>query len=554
LGRFSKAIDSVVTAFSPVRGLRRAEARTRLSVAEKTSNFLDENLERILRRKAELSAGGFQSADQSRSAHSWMTSRLSPDSALEADRQTMIERTDSAIKNYELAVNHVEGRVVRVAGCGMTVDPDIVEADGISAEQATELNHTLRDNWERTAERIGKHDEALWEIQHLIQRNWEERGEWFILIGDEYDPLSPTTLKIEVIDPDRVSTPPGMEADKKVRMGVEMDDSGDVIAYHVKVSQPGDTVDVRENWKRIEAKYSNGLPRIIHHFARKKARQHRGFPQMQVGQKRLKNAEEYAEAELERNWIASCFAAFVSSDLEMGDAMNSHGVVTDGSGNRIRDINPGTIHYKGLGDSVEFSNPSGAPTTFQQFMEYEGRMFAAGCNTSYELLANTWSGLSYSAGRILWNVEEGVCSVLQKGHIKTITAIYRHFVTRCVTSGLIEVSQAAYRSQPWLYWAATVIPPAKASIDPAREDRNDLTLVEAGVIPHSTVVEKKNGMPADKVYQRINRNRREMEENDINTTMPNMGRDKQNPPTQIGDANQASSDANSERQESGVAE
>ena len=37
----------------------------------------------------------------------------------------MCDRADSAYKNYELATNHVEGRVIRVAGSGMTVEPEI---------------------------------------------------------------------------------------------------------------------------------------------------------------------------------------------------------------------------------------------------------------------------------------------------------------------------------------------------------------------------------------------------------------------------------------------
>lgn len=556
MGWFSNRCDSLVDAVSPERGNRRRQARLRREYAEKVRDAYEHAYKK---RQDELSSGGFASAEQSRDAASWLTSKLSADSALESDRPTMIERADSALKNYEMAVAHREGRVTRVAGAGMTIDPEIGGDDEgqITPEQAAKWNKTLRLNWERTAECIGRDGQALWEIQHEMQRDWESRGEWFVLIGDERDPFAPTTLKVEVIDPDRVSTPPGKEGNHRIRMGVQLDARGRAIGYWVRDSHPGDTLEIKESWTYYEKKLANGQFRMIHHYARIKRGQHRGYPQMQVGTKRLKNAEEYAEAELERNNIGSCLAAFVRSDSEILAEMEAAGVVTNADGNKVRDISPGMVQYLGPADEVTFSNPTGAPASFTQFMEYEGRQFAAGCGTAYELLSGDWKSLSYSTGRVLFNIEEATVGVLQKGHAKTLHAIYRNFVTRAVTGvdPILAIDQSAYRSAPWLYWAARIIAPPSMSIDPQREDRNELTLIEAGVKPHSDFVERKNGQPADKVYAKIKRNREEMSENKINTTMPQMGRDAPSgrSPTQAGDTNQESSDANSNAQAAGVA-
>lgn len=553
-GWFARSVDRFVNAVSPERGNARARARLQREYADHLRDLADMQMSR---RRDQLSAGGFASAESSRDQHSWLTSKLSPDSALESDRPAMIERADSALKNYEMAVAHREGRVMRVAGVGMSVDPEVApDAEaGITEEQAKSLNKKLRTAWERTAECIGRDGQAWWEIQHEMQRDWESRGEWFVLIGDEYDPLAPTTLKVEVIHPDRIATPPGKEGDARVRMGVQLDAKGRAIGYWVRDAHAGDTIDVKETWTYYPKKLANGQFRMVHHFARIERGQHRGFPQMQVGTKRLKNAEEYAAAELERNNIGACMAAFVRTDSAILDEMTSAGVVTDADGVRQRDIVPGMIQYLGPADEVDFSNPQGAPSSFVPFQEYEGRQFAAGAGTAYELLSGDWKSLSWSTGRVLFNIEERTTSVLQKGHAKTFAAIYRNLVTRCVTNGFIDVEQPAYRSAPWLYWAARFIPPPTMAVDPPREDRNDLTLIEAGVKPHSDFVEKKNGMPADVVYARIKRNRELMEEFDINTTMPQMGRDAKQTggaPTQAGDGNQASSDANSERQATGA--
>lgn len=478
----------------------------------------------------------------------------------------MIERADSARKNYELGTAHIEGRRVRVVGCGFTIDPDIdFEEVEQSEETVEEWNSTLRRNWERTASRLGKRGEELWELQQLCQEYWERRGEWFMLVGDRYDPLAPTTLKAEVIHPDRVTTPPSEGSVKNrdvapwiglefVRMGVQLTREMDIAGYYVRDTHPGDDKLFKETWTFYPATYPNGLPRMIHHFHRVDEGQHRGFPRMQVGTKRLKNSEDYDEAERDRNYVGACLAAIVRSDMPTEDAMASTGVVTHTDGRRDRDINPGMIHYVGEADGVETTNPGGAPQSFSDYMEYEGRMFAAGAGSPYEMLTGNWQNLAYNAARIIWNLDEATVDVLQKGHIKTMLSIYAHFVTRMVVTGEVEIDPVAYRSAPWQYWAGRPIPPARASIDPSREDRNELVLIESGIKPHSDMVERKTGQPASSIYRRIFQNFKLMNLWKINTTMPNMGRDAKtgNAPTQAGDKNQQSSDANSEPTEAVV--
>jgi len=559
MSRVANFLDSIAFTVSPKWGNSRLSARRHRQIVDSAW----ERYERESRARGFSigGSGGFHSAERTRDQENWLTSKLSPASALEHDRPDMIERADSAYKNYELGTSFVEGRVTRVAGCGMSIDPDIEAGEGITEDQANTWNDLLRKNWDRQAEAIGKHGESLWEIQHLMQRYWDRRGEWFLLVGDQYNPLTPTTLVVEVIHPDRVSTPDGKLGDAMVRMGIQLDANGTAIGCYIRDTHPGDDKNLKQTWTYYPFKYSNGLPRVIHHFRRVDAGQHRGYPQMQVGLRRLKNSEDYDDAERDRLYVQSCLAAFVHSELPPDDLMTSQGVVSDADGKRVREINPGMIHYTGVSDNVTLSQPSGPPTAFGPYMEHEARMFAAGAGGSYEAIAGNWSGISYSGGRIIWNVEEGTVDVLQMGHAKTVLALYRHFVLRAAISGIVDIDQVALRGEPWTYWAARVIRPKRMSIDPAREDRNELVKIEAGVKPASDFVEKENGMPAEKVYARIKRDRANREEYGLEIHMPQMGRDQElmpdgekpgGAPTQRGDKNQESSDANSERQAVGT--
>lgn len=557
--RIGAVIDSCVSVVDPKAGNARWAARARRELAE---DFIDRRRRKFSTDRSDDSGGGgFRSAQRTADQQNWLTSRLSPDSALEQDRAEMCRRADSAYKNYELATAHVEGRVVRVAGCGMTVDPDIdFEEIGRGEDEVDEINLVLRKGWERTVCRLGKRGEELWEIQHLMVRYWERRGEWFVLVGDRYDALAPTTLKIEVIHPDRVETPPSSGSvsniadapwigDQYVRMGMQLTRDGDVIGCYIRDTHPGDDKLIKETFTYFPILFPNGLPRVIHHFAKYDEGQHRGYPRMQSGMKRLKNAEEYDEAELERNYVGACLAAIVRTELPVDDVAAQHGVVEDSDGRRQRDVVPGMFHYVGESDAVETLNPSGAPQSFDKYMEYEGRMFSVGAGSTYEMVSGNWGNLAYNAARIIWNLDEAKVDVDQRGHIKTVVAIYWHYVMRMVVTGQVEIDALAFRSEPWLYCACRPIAPARASIDPSREDRNEMVLIEGNIKPHSDMVERKTGQPASTIYRRIAQCFKLMKLWDLNPTMPNMGRDGEaegKSPTQAGDKNQDSSDANSE--------
>lgn len=540
MGWLSKTIDTAVTAVSPQAGLRRSRARLRMEITEAQAIGIRRN----------LSSGGYASAERSRDSHSWLTSRLSPQSAIESDRPEMLRRADAVYKNHELGANHVEGRTIRVVGCGTRLDPNIAPGNGVTELRADEWNDRLRADWMRQTERIGRGDKPLWKVQQVLHRHYERHGEFFLLIGDRFDPLSPTTIKVEVIHPSRVETPPGKEGDPLCRMGVQLDSSGEVVGYHIREAHPGDDKELHsERFTYRTANFPNGLPQVVHHFDETEAGQRRGFPRMQVGQRRLKNVDEYSEAEIERNYMGACNVATVRTDLDESEIRS--GEVLDSSGRLVKEFTPGMYNYIGASDSVEYSNPSGAPQTYGEFCRVQGKYWAAGAGTPYPIAAYDFEGMNYSTLRVVWNIEDATCAVLHKGQAEAVKAIYRNFVARTVAFGdsLPGLTQAAFRAEPWRYWAARIVPPAKASIDPAREDRNDLTLVEAGVKPASDIVERKNdGELASTVYRRVAQDRRNRREEGIEEHMPNMGRDpKPASPvssTQAGDPNPAASAPN----------
>lgn len=523
--------------------MRRFAARRRLEYAEKLHATASGR---------PLGDGGFTSAEKSRDAHSYNTSRLSPDSALEEGSEEMLLRSDSMYKNYELGRGFVEGNGLRRVGCGMIPSPSIRAVVGeITEDQASQWNRILRETFEVVSKRIGKHREQFAQIQWICSRDFDRKGEYFLLFGDKTDPLSPLSLKVEVISPRRVGTPPDKEGNRWVRMGIQLNEDGVAIGAHVKDVQPGDTVEYEETYTYYPFELANGLPRLLHVFDKIEDGQHRGYPAMQVGAKRVKNSSELDEAEIERNWASSCLVGIVSSELDADMAMAERGVKRE-DGKRLQGMSPGRYEYINPDETIEFNNPHQTQQSYMPFQEHQGRMFGAGVCTPYELLSGDWRGVTYSAGKIIVNGDEALTERGQQFVAIGVEATWQHIVTRAITGGLLPgASQVLYRANPWAYWRMNIIPPKRRSIDPAREQRTEHGKIEAGALPVQDYIEQVSGRPAEEVLEAAKRGREMLRSAGFIEHMPQMGRDQlsgsgesNRPPTQPGDDNPESSDAN----------
>jgi lambda family phage portal protein len=525
-GALSRISDELFMAVAPGVGLKRSGDRR---AAEVKDYFHQRKMARLSASDGDGLWGGhgFNSAQTGRDAHTWLTSKLSPDAALELSLDLQRERSNSAYKNYPLFAGHIERRVMRVAGTGIMTAPQIVPVSGkITDDQAGEWNRVLREGFERQSHKMGGSRMPYYVIQRIAERHVEKDGVAFVQWGDveQTDPRIPTSLRVKLIHPRRVETPPEFAADPNVRLGIRTNDDGDVLGYYVRTAIPGDNKRFEYKHDFVPAFFANGCQRMTHIGEPREAEQMMGYPQGQVSLSRFKNAEEYDEAELERNIVASCYTAFVHGSGDPADAAMGASSA-DNRGNRIQEMSPGRVEYLGGDqDGVTLSSPPGPQGTFDPYMKHQGRMAAAGCATSLEMMSGDWGGVSYSGGKLIWVDEQGPIDCGQLDLIEQLLIpTWQNYVNRAITAGLIEVSQASYKAMPWIYERCKFVPPKRMSIDPARERASALADIQAGITVHSDEVEQANGRPAEDVYDDIERNRKMREDKGIPLDMPVTG-------------------------------
>jgi len=461
-----------------------------------TSDFVDRCIyavapvygaQRIAFRKSIAHLGAFEGGthDNTRGS-SWIGSKLSTDSALEEDLPSLRTRSRELYRNDSFG-GTIDDKVNHVVGTGFTpqgnIDSRIVGTE--AAEVFNSENETLYKRWSAQCDITGR--TSLWQQTCLMARHLEFDGEGFAVFSFDPDQMRPLPLVIEVIDPERVETPPGMIGNKLCRMGVERNESGRILAYWIRKSHPGDTLEISEQFERVEAW------RVLHLYEQWFAGQSRGLPWLCRTLNRLKDCKDLDEAMVITQQVQACFAVFVKTPYNPASAAQAASTGLSGS-NRLQEIRPGGIHYQGVGEEVQFASPPPS-NSFAQAQELNYRRIAAAVNWPYEMLLKNWGGLSFAAGRLVLTALRLNVKARQKLiDEKFLSPVWRQMVDTAVAFGemlgVSSVEPRLYLRRPWVYQDHKWTPPAwsyaltpgeeiKANIDAVNNNQKTLAAVVA---------------------------------------------------------------------------
>jgi len=134
---------------------------------------------------------------------------------------------------------------------------------------------------------------------------------------------------LQLVEPDRLSTPPELEMLRTIHRGVERDADGVPIAYHVRKVHASDVatrpVDQQFKWERIPRAEKWGRPKVLHMIDRSRPDMVRGISSFVAALVQLKMVDEYDRAELESAVLKASFAAVVKTELPTKQAMAALG-------------------------------------------------------------------------------------------------------------------------------------------------------------------------------------------------------------------------------------
>lgn len=457
-------LDRAIGYVAPSWGLQRVQARLTLAAAERR----EQRLARIEAAEVSKSRG-----------NTWLTSRLSPNSQLELDLQTARDRSRDLYQNDMLG-GAVDSKVNHVIGTGHTPQARIMAVDGeITEEQADAYNEQLERVyrlWSTRADITGTR--SLWQMSRLAARHNEFDGESFTIISDvgAADKLIP--LSLQVIDPERVETPPKHAGDPLVRLGIRHDSNGRIMSYFVRKTHPGDTVRVSMEFDEIPAE------RMLHVFEPWFAGQSRGLPWMVRAIQRSKDAKDLDDSTILREQVQACFAVFVEQGFGSSyDAAVGAATDTDANGRGLEDIVPGTIRYLNPGEKTTFATPPGTSGTFGSFMNWCYRRISAAINWPFEMVLKDWSGTSFAGGRLVLADAKKATEIGQKLMAELwLSRVWSRLVEEAVIVGEVDIDPRQFVAMPYVFTEHVWIPPSwDYALNPGEEVSADIDELNAGL-------------------------------------------------------------------------
>lgn len=364
-------LERGIAAVAPVWAVQRAQARLALDMVR-----------------------AYDAAKTGRRTENWRATNASANAEIGAGAARIRARTRDLVRNNPWAAQAVRKLSSKTIGTGiiprLRVGKDEIERKRAAADQ-----------WNAFAENCdpqGQQD--FYGLQRLAARTMYESGE--VLVRYHYRPSSwnlPVPLQLELLEPDYIdSSITRSEANGNIIIqGIEFDKYGRRVAYRLFDEHPGEVI---SSWlKRGLQSHRVPASEISHIFDPLRPGQARGVSMFTAAALRLRDLDDYDDAELMRKKVAACFAAIVKRPASPTSSAAALGVsTTDEKGRKVETLNPGRIQYLETDGEITFANPPAAEG-YMEFMTMQLHAVAAGTGVTYEQLSGDLSRANLSSLR-----------------------------------------------------------------------------------------------------------------------------------------------------------
>lgn len=453
-------IDRVIASFAPERGLQRARARTALDAMMNYNAATNNSRGSGLRKLA-------TDADAAASRRGLLSYAA----------RDLVRNTPFATRAQQVIANNVVG------------DGIIWKVSATSKTAKTATQKLLKAHFDTVAiDADGRQN--LYGLQRLAMNCIVEAGEVLIRLRrrDRRDGL-PLPFQIQVMEPDFIDTEKQnlSGSGNLIRDGIEYDAIGRRVAYWLYAEHPGAARKV------TAALASRRVPAsdLLHIYRQDRPGQMRGVSWFAPVTLRLMDLDDYDDAQLMRQKIAACFAAFTVSLGESTSPLPGSPSNLDPAG--LSSIKPGRIQKLGPEEDIKFASPPGVEG-YDEFTNGVLRGAAAAMGITYEALTGNLSGVNFSSARMgrmemdrnvsSWQWLLMVPQFLQPLAAWTMDAMQLQTGTRLARDMSID-------------WT----PPTRMLVDPAREIPAMIEKIKGGLASWQQVVRELGYDPEDMLIE-----------------------------------------------------
>lgn len=476
-------LDRAIAAVSPVRAVRRAAARTALEFVNSGYGNYGANLTK-------------------KSMRGWMYHGGSPKEDIEDNLDILRQRSRDAYMGIPTASAALKTMRTNVVAGGLMPSPQI-DADflRLTNEQAEALQaQILREFalWADTPVCDADRVDNFYKLQQLAFLSYLMNGDAFALLPMKEQPGQPYSLRVRVIEADRVCSPDGYDRlvpcevkGRKVHsivQGVETDADGMVVAYWICNQHPLSSFTNQAGaleWTRVEAYGSSGRPNVLHVMNRERAGQRRGVPILAPVLEALKQLGRYTEAEITAAVISAMFTVFIQSATvqngkPIGEALPPEQLI-DAQDQGTIELGNGAIVALNPGETVEFAKPEHPNSGYDAFFNAMVKEIGAALEIPPEVLEKQFTQ-NFSSARGSLNEFWRTCGMQRDWFSDDFCQpIYETWLAEAVARGRIQAP--GFFSDPAIrkaYADCKWNGPSRTALNPSQEVEAAIKRVDAG--------------------------------------------------------------------------
>lgn len=465
------AADRIVSWFSPMRGLKRLQARKMQAYYEAAKP------DRSRKFRRDASGPNVQVAQGA--------------VAIRNQARHLEQNHDISRGILRTLTNNIVGPK------GIGIEPQPRTKDGkIHEAYAAALLEAWR-NWQTSPDVTGRYHWAR--IQRMVAKTWLRDGEGFgqMLTGPvpflNHGTRIPFSL--EIFEPDMV--PFSLNDERRgIRQGIELNAWGRARAIWVHKRHPTDGIVMlsSNNVKRVPAE------RILHITSTDRIGQIRGVSEFASVITRLEDIKDYEESER----VAAKISAMLTAYVKRGnpEMLEPESLPRDSEGNiQPRDLSmqPGTIvDSLEVGEEIGMIDSKRPNPNLITFRQGQLKALAAGVGATYSSVARDYNGTFSAQRQELIEQWTNYATLTDEFVGNFIQPVWEAFVRAADLSGVVPMPKglkegsaddALYigQSMPW--------------IDPLKEANGWATLVRAGFASETEVMRKRGVNPADVMDQ-----------------------------------------------------
>lgn len=458
-------LDNIIGAISPSAKARRLRAKI-------AGDILGKELEKVKARRYEGAANGRRTAG-------WTVSSTSANTEIEGARATLVNRSRDLVRNNPYAKRGINLIATNVVGGGI-----------ITQVQCTnkKRQEKFKAAWYGWAESPSVDFDGcsdIYGLQNLVMRTVAESGECLVRRRWSKDNKNQVSLQLQLLEGDYLdaSQMTGKASNgNTIIQGIEFDDSGRRVAYHLFEEHPGD-VRLKSAFKSVRVPAED----VLHIYDVARSGQVRGVPWLSNAILRLRDLDDYEDAQLMRQKIAACFSVFVQ-DM---DVPTDQASTTNDRGSLGERVEPGLVEILPPGKSITFANPPGV-SGYQEFLSSHLRAIAVSLGVTYETLAGDYSQVNYSSGRMGWlefqrNLIDWQNRIMIAQFLKPV---FDWFLNACNIKGQ-DVAGV---------WPAFT-PPRREMIDPTKEIPATVTAIRSGLMTLQEAIKAYGKEPVEQLQE-----------------------------------------------------